>query len=382
MSSRVSSEAPRVFISSVMDAFQPFREAARKGVIAAGGNPILIEDFPSLDASSRSACLDLVRSSDVYLVIIGDRPGSSPLGKPVVEEEFEEARRRKVPRLMFLQNVTRDSETQELEKRLSHYVHGKFRKTFVTPDELTTEITAALRLMFGEVEMQMEKNDASAVELLLDGRHDSYATLLRLAFIPERKDEVFDVLDFDREEFRRLLFQIGHHDDVRLFDYEQGTKSMDVDGRDLVVTQEPRRGGAAEIGVTVRLHENGSVMIEQTLSGRRKDRQGLGIDIQIAESDIAEAIRSGVAFVNALYEKHDPGHRYSTFLYGAVVAGMSMHVVVKQLRHQQSWSLPMDDRGWHVLDKPKKIDRTDLANPAEVISRTLAFIGKRYGERR
>jgi hypothetical protein len=111
-------KAPRVFVSSVMRDFEAFRSAARQGIFDAGIKPILIEDFPSMDMSSRTVCLDLVRSCDVYLVVIGDRPGASPLGKPVVEEEFEEARRRKLPRLMFLQNVARDADTEALADRL------------------------------------------------------------------------------------------------------------------------------------------------------------------------------------------------------------------------------------------------------------------------
>jgi hypothetical protein len=42
----------------------------------------------------------------------------------------------------------------------------------------------------------------------------------------------------------------------------------------------------------------------------------------------------------------------------------------------------MDDgRGWQILDKPRRIDRTDLANGREITERTLAFMIKRYGER-
>jgi ABC-type branched-subunit amino acid transport system substrate-binding protein len=45
-----------VFVSSVIDGFQTFREAARAAIEAAGGEPVLVnEDFPSLAASSRNA---------------------------------------------------------------------------------------------------------------------------------------------------------------------------------------------------------------------------------------------------------------------------------------------------------------------------------------
>jgi Domain of unknown function (DUF4062) len=367
----------RVFVSSVMSGFEPYRAAARAGIIDAGMKPILIEDFPSLDTSSRSACLDLVQSSDVYVVVIGDRPGSSPLGKPVVEEEFEEARRRKLPRLMFVQNVQRDSETEALINRLSDFVLGRFRTTFDSPDDLRLAIATALK---GLSAMNIEKNDPSLIHELLDTRVDDRTALLRLAFVPERKDEVFDALDFDATELRRSLFQLAHRDDVRLFDFEQGAKHATVEGSDLVLRQDAVRGSGPEIGVTVRMREDGAVVIDQTIAGRTKNSHQLGLDFQIAESDVVEAIRSGIAFVNALYDERDRGHRFATFLFGAAVAGMNMQVIVKERRQQSSWSFPnYDDRGWSPLDKPRRLDRTDLATPAGTVDRTLAFIVKRYG---
>ncbi len=341
--------------------------------------PVLIEDFPSLDVSSRTACLDLVQSSDVYLVIIGDRPGASPLGKPVVEEEFEEARRHKLPRLMFLQEIPRDTETEALAGRLSDYVTGRFRATFATPAELHAAVSNALR---GLSAMNVETNSTALIETLLRTEEHVNTPTLRLAFIPERKYDVFDVLEFERSDFRRSMFKIAHGDEVGLFDFEQGSKASSVENAELVLRQEPeyRSNGA---GVTIRIREDGAVVIEQTLGGRSRERHSVGFDMQIGENDIVDVIRSSVAFVHALYGSRDPGQRFATFLYGAAAAGMDIHLVVKERRERNSWSMRMDnERGWQVLDKPRRLDRTDLADPREVVERTLAFMVKRYGERK
>jgi len=136
------------------------------------------------------------------------------------------------------------------------------------------------------------------------------------------------------------------------------------------------------VSVGLRLREDGAVIIDQSLDDHTRERRGFGFDSQIEQKVIAEAVRSGLSFVNALYEQRDPGHRYATFLYGAAVSGMSMRVVVEEFRVQESWSFPMEDRGWHVLDKPRRLDRTDLSRPAAIVDRTTAFIVKRYGHRR
>ncbi|MEP0548083.1 MAG: DUF4062 domain-containing protein [Rhodothermales bacterium] len=93
----MSDAKPRVFVSSVMADFEPFREAARAGTTAGGGEPIMAEDWSSQGVSSRTACLDLVASSDALLLIVGERGGGPATYRLlVVEEELRAARHRKL----------------------------------------------------------------------------------------------------------------------------------------------------------------------------------------------------------------------------------------------------------------------------------------------
>src|SRR5258708_7215708 len=133
---------PRVFISSVIEGFEEFRQAAAEGVEAGGGEPVMVERFPSLARSPRNACLDGVQSADAYLGVIGQRGGwRTPSGALAVEEEFEEARRRSLPTLVFLQEASRDAEAERLAGKLSDYVGGRFRTTFTKPVELREKVT-------------------------------------------------------------------------------------------------------------------------------------------------------------------------------------------------------------------------------------------------
>lgn len=131
---------PRVFVSSVVEGFEEVREAARTGIVAAGGEPVMVnEDLPSQHISSRNACLDGVSSADIMLCIIGARGGwRAPSGLLVVEEEVNHARSRKLPILLFLEECDRDDGARELERRLSDYIHGLFRRTFRTTEELAS----------------------------------------------------------------------------------------------------------------------------------------------------------------------------------------------------------------------------------------------------
>ena len=128
----------RVFVSSVVDGFQEYREIARHAIEKGGGEPVLVnEDFPALSTSPRNACLDAVDSCDMYVAIIGARGGwNAPSGKLVVEEEYLRAKERKLPTFVFLQSVDRDAEGKRLAALLENYVDGALRVTFQTPEEL------------------------------------------------------------------------------------------------------------------------------------------------------------------------------------------------------------------------------------------------------
>ena len=132
------SARPRVFVSSVVEGFEAHRDAARIGIEKAGGEAILVnEQFPSMVTSSRNACLDAIDSCDYFLLVLGSRGGwKTPSGRLVVEEELEHAHLRKLPVVLFLENATRDAESERLARRLSDYVDGFFRTQFTGPDEL------------------------------------------------------------------------------------------------------------------------------------------------------------------------------------------------------------------------------------------------------
>src|ERR1700732_549738 len=100
---------PRVFVSSVVEGFAEYRQAARNGIAEAGGEAVLVnEDFPSQASSSRNTCLDAIDSCDIFLVVVGARGGwKTPSGRLGVGEEFAHARARKIPALVFLEDVPR-----------------------------------------------------------------------------------------------------------------------------------------------------------------------------------------------------------------------------------------------------------------------------------
>src|SRR3569833_3246378 len=139
---------PRIFVSFVVDGFLDIREAARRGILAAGAEQVLVnEDLPASPESSRNACLDAIDSVDALVLIIGARGGwTTPSGKLVVEEEYEHAVNRRLPILVFVQDVARDADATRLCEAVFDYIDGVFRRAFTDPREL--ELLFVLAVFF------------------------------------------------------------------------------------------------------------------------------------------------------------------------------------------------------------------------------------------
>jgi hypothetical protein len=125
-----------VFISSVMKGFSAERQAARKAVESLRMTPVIAEKFGAKPHSSQLACLEGVRASDIYVLILGAKYGFvAQSGLSATEEEYNEARRRGLPVLVFVQNIEREPKQQEFFDRIGGYESGYFPAFFDEPND-------------------------------------------------------------------------------------------------------------------------------------------------------------------------------------------------------------------------------------------------------
>jgi len=140
----------RVFISSVTHRLRDHR-AGLAAVLEVVDPfvPVRFEQFTAQDRSSREACLEAVRSCDVYVLLLGPKYGdpSPDSGLAPTEEESQLARQLAKPTLVFtLSTDEKDEPAQaEFKGRVEHYVNGKFRKSFTDTQSLNVAVLAALR---------------------------------------------------------------------------------------------------------------------------------------------------------------------------------------------------------------------------------------------
>lgn len=225
---------PRVFVSSVMEGFEDFRKAARQGIIAAGGEPVMAEDFVALPETPRNACLDGVDSSDIFILIIGKRGGwVTPSGKLAVEEEFDQARQNHIPILAFIQDIEMDEDATRLSGIVSDYTDGTFRNKFVASPDLKNLIEKALK---PQIEHYFApRAGANMVQELVNNPAKVYdEVVLRFVLAPERVEEVIDPVDLESPELERQVMELGHKQEVGLFSYQRA-KSRRVTTSELII---------------------------------------------------------------------------------------------------------------------------------------------------
>jgi hypothetical protein len=371
---------PRVFVSSVIERFAEYRQAARNGIEQAGGEGVLVnEDFPSQASSSRNTCLDAIDSCDVFLLVLGARGGwKTPSGRLVVEEEFEHARARKVPVLVFLEDVPRDADGEGLARILSDYVDGNFRVKFSGAAELRDQVERALRTIVNTRNNRPMDNDPIAAHVLKPYRF-SDQTSLRFAIAPERVEEVFDPLDLASPDFAERMMDIGHRSDVRLFGYLYAKETPRLEQTSLVIEQ-PLGNNWSEgrQGVRLAIAENGVVLIDTNATGRTKRSNSMDLaDIMTASIESVEALlAASFRFTQALYDDKDPYKRHQRFYWNGVLSGMGNRTLVRNpVSQQHSYGMNMrsKDEAIPAFPSSRLIARADLAQPGKEIERAILY---------
>ncbi len=375
---------PRVFVSSVMDSFQLYRDAARQGIVAAGGEPVLVEDFPSFPVTPRTACLDAVASCDIYMVIIGQRGGwRTPSGKLTVEEEYGEAIKRKLRILAFIEGVDQDQDAKELVSRVSDYVSGLFRTTFSGPDQLQAQVENALTPIIKDWN-SLGANMNTIDEKLKDNFEIGSEAVLRVVFFPERKGQLIDPVDLESPLLFTNIMEIGHSPNVGLFDYEHG-KKKEIGINEIVITQGDSHQYREPTNVVrLELTSNGILKIDTNVTGRvhRGNEYDFLNSMVIAEEDVLGKMKKVFAFALSLLEKLDPYCRYDRMLYNAALSNIGHRNLETNPQPRQNYQMGIvDDKIVMAFDQPRLITRVDLRAPDRELEATITMFRRRMREK-
>lgn len=139
----------RAFISSVIDGYREYRQAAADGVSDVGAEPVWFERFGGRDGDPTAAYLSEVRSCDIYLGLLGDRYGRPlPSRYSATHEEYREAERSGLRLSVWAQGgIDREGPQQSFLEEIRQFnVTGGY----TTPEDLRRGIATRLSAIAAE----------------------------------------------------------------------------------------------------------------------------------------------------------------------------------------------------------------------------------------
>lgn len=385
------SPRPRVFISSVMEGYEAFRDATAEGVRRAECEPVQAEDFVASSTSPRNACLDGVRSADAIVLLLGSRYGwIAPSGMSVTEEEYNEARRTHKRIFVFLEDVvTREPQQDEFVRKVQDYIDGHWRKIFSEPTELASLIQETITAA-DLVSVQMSENvmtEKLKSALVLEPPPAQGIVWLKIAWGTLRDEEVIDPLLLTDTDFHRMIMRLGHESDPALFTYEQ-PKTPTATASVLQISQgDINEWRDARDLVILELKTDGTLSIVQNISGTEADSDNanfLSNTYFIKPEVVQERLTRAWAFTVTWWGHHDHYLRHDPLMYGVTLHNVGERFF-RAPRESSPGGITIPPKCPHdplvIYDHPRRIARASFASMApEEIARICRMLEIRFKE--
>lgn len=296
----------KIFISSLISGFGPYRDAAKVAVTTLRHQPVMAEDFGARPASPQLTCLQGVREADLVLLILGQGYGTvqGASGVAPTHEEYREAKGRK-PVLVFVQQgVLREPAQEAFVTEVQAWEGGHFRAGFSTPGELQAAIIRALRdyeLAHATAPLDLPALAKHAQGALPQTRRNGFsagAPMLHVGVAGGPLQRLLRPSELEDHELRTRLHKEALFGGVPLFDRTKGSNSG-LDGDALFLDQEK--------GARILLDEFGSLLLRLLLHDGN-DRSGFASMILIEET-VQQALSSALAFASWALDVVDQSQR-------------------------------------------------------------------------
>jgi hypothetical protein len=382
----------RIFISSVMRDFTDVRAAAKEAVTSLRQIPVMAEDFGAQPFSSQVACLEGVRSSDVYLGIYGERYGFvAQSGMSATAEELQEARNRGLPILCFESAGAKEALQAEFLAKLKAYEEGYSFAFFTTTEDLKTKVVRALYDLIGHPGVAVL--DASGAKAHADhhrwGRREAAysGTWLGAVLFPARQGEPYlDILDLSRPEEQEKYLQPTLFGPGAIFRRELGVQNEEGEAH-LGFYQGDRRQRSASLEI----HTDGTLVFGMALGQSRGSRDNFSVTrmFLIDESEVRQALTTFASYAAQFYGLLTQGSVITSLYAGCSLTGLQSKSFGRiPANEPTSMSIAMKniDDPLLVPREPLRVSRADLTDAAvigqrwtDLFSRAFRTKGLYYG---
>lgn len=312
----------RVFISSVMRDFEPQRAAAKAAVNLLGMRPVMAEDFPAKSHSSQIACLEGVALSNIMVLVLGPRYGFvAASGKSVTEEEFDEARRRGVPVLTFLQKGDREADQESFIRRLRSYEKGYHMPSYSTPQELKDLVVQALNDYFGNSDKRTL--DAAGASVALE-RHSWGSTRLAehsvwmgAVLLPTRHEQLISIRQLGSTEFQNGILREAVYGTTAIFGPEQVERIEKEEST--VFKQEGQMGPIASLEVCM----DGTLIFGKQIGGIGRNGFSIVRRYVIDHDEFHSILVELLGYAETYYRSFEASSMLTSFYFGGSLTGVA-----------------------------------------------------------
>jgi hypothetical protein len=296
----------KIFVSSLIKGFEPFRAAARAAVKTLRHEAIMAEDFAAQPHSPQISCLRGVREADLVVLILGAGYGAvqNASGLSPTHEEYVEARGKK-PILAFVQNgVTPEKKQAALVSDVQAWDSGLFRSGFDDANDLQAQIISAIheyQLAHATAPLDVGLLEQKSKQLLAQqSRRESSGTpFLKLAMVSGPLQQILRPAKLESAALKETLHQHALFGEDRLFNPAAGVNNG-IDDAALFLEQ---KGGSR-----IQMDEQGALLFRQPVD-QSKSRERSGFMLAIIEETVLEQINKVIGYASWVLDQIDSTQR-------------------------------------------------------------------------
>lgn len=287
----------KVFISSVIKDYEPYRAVVERAIRTLDHTPIRAEDFGATPDSPQRVCLAGVRGSDAVVLVMGERYGwKQESGLSATHEEYREAKEQR-PILVFIQQgVTPEPDQTAFIQEVQSWNMGQFTENFHSPDDLYQGTIRALHhLDMSQAIGQVDEQEIVTRATGLVPNQPSSSLCLVVAGGPYR--QVLRPSELEDKQRQIALEKEMVYGGIPLMGRSQGVETR-VQSDALIMEQQR---------TSVLVNQTGTVrIIQDALYDTGRNHMGFRV---IVEEEITERIERALRLTNWLLDQVDPSHR-------------------------------------------------------------------------
>lgn len=315
----------RVFLSSVITGFEPYREAAARAIRTLQHQVIRAEDFGAQPDSPQRVCLAGVRNSDAIVLALGERYGDlQPSGLSATHEEYREARDTK-PILAFIQaGVHRDPKQTAFVREVQDWAGGVHTRDFRTPEDLFDTIVGELhRFELSRAVGPLDERELLIrAENMVPERRSFREPTISFVSAAGPKQQLLRPAEIAAPDLSKRLRNEALVGDHAVFDPEEGTSIKTARGT-VLITQET---------ASVTMDALGTVVVTQPARTEVDDSSITAI----VEEEVIDRLIVAMRFTSWALDEIDPAGRVTHVVPVVTVLGAGYAAWRSRAEHRRN----------------------------------------------